>query len=110
MGRTDSTEMRVAAAVALTAALFSPRMRGMVRRGVVQGLAGVLTAGDAITSFARGVGRGMQEPSAPPVDRPAHSVGAAAPDPVTAPATATPTDAAPPTTAPITDAAEGTHE
>ena len=65
---TDSTEARVAAAVALTAALFSPRMRGMLRSGAVRGLAGVLTAGDAMASFARGVSRGVREPAARPAD------------------------------------------
>ena len=73
MASTDSTEARVAAAVALTAALFSPRMRGMLRRGAVHGLAGVLTAGGAIASFARGVSRGVQEPTAPPSPPPARS-------------------------------------
>ena len=70
--RTGSTEVRVSAAVTLTAALFSPRMRGMLRRGTVQGLAGVLTASDAITEFARGVSRGMQEQVAPPAHPPLH--------------------------------------
>lgn len=42
------------AAVAVTAAILSPRMRGLLRKGAVQGLAGVLIAGDAVSSFARG--------------------------------------------------------
>ena len=53
-------------AVAITAAVFSPRVRQVLHRGAVHGLAGVLIAGDAVTSFARGVGRGLQEPSAAP--------------------------------------------
>lgn len=61
MARDDGAEAKVAAAVALTAALFSPRVRGFLRRGAVHGLAGVLTAGDALASFARGVSRGVQE-------------------------------------------------
>ena len=61
MGRDDGGEAKVAAAVAMTAALFSPRVRGLLRRGAVHGLAGVLTAGDAIAAFARGVSRGIQE-------------------------------------------------
>jgi ABC-type branched-subunit amino acid transport system substrate-binding protein len=50
-------------AVAVTAAVFSPRVRQVLHRGAVHGLAGVLIAGDAVTSFARGVGRGLQEAS-----------------------------------------------
>lgn len=68
--RTDSTGMKVAAAVTLTAAFFSPQTREVLRRGVVHGLAGVLTAGDAIASFARGVGRGIRDPVAPPTEPP----------------------------------------
>jgi hypothetical protein len=49
-------------AVAVTATVFSPRVRGMLRRGAVYGLAGVLTASDMVTAFARGIARGMQEP------------------------------------------------
>lgn len=47
-------------AVAVTAAILSPRLRGILRTGAVQGLAGALIAGDAISSFARGIGRGLQ--------------------------------------------------
>lgn len=50
-------------AVAVTAAVFSPRVRQVLHRGAVHGLAGVLIAGDAVTSFARGIGRGLQEAS-----------------------------------------------
>lgn len=85
MARDDGGEAKVAAAVAVTAVLFSPRVRGLLRRGAVHGLAGVLTAGDALASFARGVSRGIQEsttrgaraeppaagPDAPPVAEPA---------------------------------------
>jgi hypothetical protein len=56
-----SDNARVATAVAVTATVFSPRVRGMLRRGAVYGLAGVLTAGDMVTAFARGIARGMQE-------------------------------------------------
>jgi hypothetical protein len=51
-------------AAAVTAAAFSPRVRKALRGGAVQGLAGVLVAGDALSSFARGIGRGFQEASA----------------------------------------------
>ncbi len=53
---------KAAMAVAVTATVLSPRVRGMLRRGAVYGLAGVLTASDMVTAFARGIARGMQEP------------------------------------------------
>ena len=70
-------------AVAVTAAVFSPRVRQVLHRGAVTGLAGVLIAGDAVTSFARGVGRGLQEastaaPSQNPVEQPTVSATEAA--------------------------------
>jgi hypothetical protein len=54
-------DSEVAVAVAATAALASPRVRGVLRRGAVYGLAGLLTAGDMISSFARGAARGAQQ-------------------------------------------------
>jgi hypothetical protein len=48
----DFVESEVAVAVAATAALFSPRVRGLLRGGVVHGLASLLAAGDTIFSFA----------------------------------------------------------
>lgn len=56
------------AAVAVAAAIFSPRVRGILRSGAVQGLAGVLVAGDAISAFAQGVGRGLQVEASPRAD------------------------------------------
>jgi hypothetical protein len=53
-----SPEVGITAAVVATIA--SPPVRKVVRRGAVLGVAGVLMAGDAITSFARGVGQGTQ--------------------------------------------------
>jgi hypothetical protein len=38
-----------------TAAVFSGRVRGVLRKGAVYGLAGVLSAGDAVVSGVRGV-------------------------------------------------------
>jgi hypothetical protein len=63
-----SNWMGSTAAAAVTAAVLSPRARDVVRKGAVRGLAGVLMAGDALSSFARGVGRGLQEanPAAAP--------------------------------------------
>jgi hypothetical protein len=59
----DTTKM--AAAVAVTATVFSPTVRAVLRRGAVQGVAGVLMLADAIGSFARGVGRGIRDANAP---------------------------------------------
>jgi hypothetical protein len=53
-------------AVAVTTAILSPRVRGLLRKGAVQGLAGALIAGDAVSSFARGIGRGLQADPAGP--------------------------------------------
>ncbi len=54
----DYLEPEVAVAVAVTAALGSPRARRVLRQGAVYSVAGVLKAGDAVGMFARGVGRG----------------------------------------------------
>jgi hypothetical protein len=54
MALDDFLESEVAIAAGLTAAAFSPRVRQVVRRGAVLGLAGVMTAGDAIAGAARG--------------------------------------------------------
>lgn len=65
----DYTDSHVAIAVGATAMVCSSRMRKLLRRGAVHGVAGALMAGDAVASFARGVGRGAQQAaaSAPPV-------------------------------------------
>lgn len=56
----DLLEPEVAAAAAVVAAVASPQVRNALRRGAVFGLAGLIVAGDAVTSFAKGVGRGVQ--------------------------------------------------
>lgn len=56
--------IEVAIAVAPTAATISPPVRNVLRRGAVYGLAGILIAGGAITSFARDVGPGVQAATA----------------------------------------------
>jgi hypothetical protein len=61
MALEDYLDPEVGVAVAVTAAVLSPRVRGILRRGAVYGLAGVLTAGDAIASFARGAGQGVRQ-------------------------------------------------
>jgi len=69
----DFLEPEVGIAAAVVAAVASPQVRNVVRRGAVYGLAGVLMAGDAIVSFARGVGQGAQR-----VAQNASAAGAAA--------------------------------
>ena len=64
MALEDYAESEVAVAVAATAAVLSPRVRSYLRRGAVYGLAGVLIAGDAISSFAHGVAQGAQQTAA----------------------------------------------
>ncbi len=56
----------LAVAVAATAAICSPRARKALRRGGVYGVAGLLKAGDMISSFAGGVARGAQAMAASP--------------------------------------------
>src|SRR5919197_324573 len=56
----DYLESEVAVAAAATAALLSPRVRGVMRKGLVYGTAGVMTAGDAALSVAKGAGKGVQ--------------------------------------------------
>jgi hypothetical protein len=60
MALDDYLESEVAIAVVATSAILSPRVRGVLRRGAVLGLAGLLTAGDMLGSFAGGVMRGAQ--------------------------------------------------
>jgi len=49
----DYLDSHVGVAVAATAAILSPRVRKVLRRGAVYGLTGVLMAGDAISGVAR---------------------------------------------------------
>jgi hypothetical protein len=60
----DYLESEVVVAVAATAAVLSPRVRGVLRRGAVYGLAGVLRAGDMISSAAPAVSQGAQQAAA----------------------------------------------
>jgi len=64
MALDDYLDSQVAVAVAATAAVFSPRVRGVLRQGAVYSVAGVLTAGDALGGFVRGVGRGATRATA----------------------------------------------
>ncbi len=64
MALEDYLESEVAIAVAATAAVFSPPVRRVLRRGAVYGLAGLMIAGDALATFAKGVGSGLQQATA----------------------------------------------
>jgi len=57
----DFVESEVAVAVAATAAILSPPVRSVLRRGAVYGLAGALMVGSALESFGLGVARGARE-------------------------------------------------
>ena len=57
----DFVEPEIAVTAAVAAALFSPRARKVMRKGLVYGMAGMLAAGDVVTSFARSVGHGVQQ-------------------------------------------------
>jgi hypothetical protein len=57
----DFLDAEVGLAVAATAAVLSPRVRGVLRRGAVYGVAGVIAAGEAVTSAAKNVGGAATE-------------------------------------------------
>jgi hypothetical protein len=81
----DFVETETAVAVGATAAIFSPRVREFLHRGAVYGVAGVLVAGDAVTSFARGVRRGLAASPASPELRASSTEGAGSPDSAASP-------------------------
>jgi hypothetical protein len=60
MGLDDLLEPEVLIAVGVTAALMSPPVRKMLRKGLVYGLAGMLTLGDKLAAAARDVSQGAQ--------------------------------------------------
>src|SRR5260221_12494536 len=60
----DYVQPEIAVTAVVAAAVFSPRTRRLLRRGVVYGLGGALMAGDAVTSFSRSIGRGFKEAGA----------------------------------------------
>jgi hypothetical protein len=55
MALDDFLEPEVGVAVVVTAAVASPRVRKMLRQGLVYGLAGLLIAGEKLKSAASGV-------------------------------------------------------
>jgi hypothetical protein len=57
----DYLEPEIAVTAVVVAAVFSPGARRLIRRGAVYGMAGVLIAGDAVTSVAKSFGRGVQQ-------------------------------------------------
>src|SRR2546423_1118082 len=65
MALQDFLDSEVAVAVAATAALASPPVRGVLRRGAVYGLAGLPAGGGGDPPFSpRGGGRGPPTPAA----------------------------------------------
>ncbi len=60
----DYLDPEVGVAVAVSAVVFSPPVRRVVRRGAVFGLAGIMMAGDALATLVGGLGRGVRQ--APP--------------------------------------------
>jgi hypothetical protein len=65
MALDDFLEPEVVVAVAVTAAVASPPVRKALRKGLVYGLAGLLMAGDRITSATREIVRSAQQTVAP---------------------------------------------
>src|SRR2546421_5753188 len=64
MALEDYLEPEVAVTAVVTAAVFSPRARKLIRRGAVYGMAGILIFGDALFSAARSFGQGVQQAGA----------------------------------------------
>ena len=64
MALEDYLESEVVVAVAATAAVLSPRVRKVLRRGAVYGLAGVLMGGEAVSSAAGNAAPGVQQATA----------------------------------------------
>jgi hypothetical protein len=62
----DFIEPEVAIAVAVTAAVASPPVRKVLRRGLVYGLAGLLVAGDKVAGVARELARNAQQAATSP--------------------------------------------
>ncbi|MDQ2799868.1 MAG: hypothetical protein M3Y13_09515 [Armatimonadota bacterium] len=76
----DFMEPEVGVAVAITAVVASPQVRNVLRRGAVYGLAGLLMAGDAVSSLAQGVQRGVQQAMPPAADESTAEATGSAPE------------------------------
>ena len=74
MALDDYFEPEVAVTAVVTAALFSPRARKLIRRGAVYGIAGLLKAGDAVTALAGNVKQGIQETGNGAASKASHTV------------------------------------
>jgi hypothetical protein len=68
MALDDFIEPEVALAVAVTAAVASPPVRKVLRRGLVYGLAGLMVAGDKIAGAARQLAESAQQTAKPAGD------------------------------------------
>ena len=64
MALDDFVEPEVAIAVAVTAAVASPPVRKLLRRGLVYGLAGLLSARDRVTAAAQGLADSARQAAA----------------------------------------------
>lgn len=64
MALDDYLEPEVAVTAVVAAAIFSPQGRQILRKGAVYGLAGVLVAGDALSTAGRNLGQGLQRAGA----------------------------------------------
>jgi hypothetical protein len=60
MALEDFMESQVAVAVAATAAVLSPRVRRVARRGAVLGVAGAMRVADTVSAAARDVAQEAQ--------------------------------------------------
>lgn len=60
----DLLEPEVAVGAAVAAAIFSPKVRGLLRKGAVYGLAGALITGEAVGTAAKNVGEGIRQAGA----------------------------------------------
>lgn len=67
----DFLQPEVGVTAAVVAAVASPQVRRIARRGAVLGLAGALMAGDIVTSFARGLTHGAQHAASATNETPA---------------------------------------
>jgi hypothetical protein len=70
VGLDDLMSTETAAVAAATAAVFSPKTRGTLRKGAVYGVAGVLKVGDIVAGAARGVAHGVRGDGTPVSDAP----------------------------------------
>ncbi len=74
----DFLEPEVAIAVAVTAAIASPPVRKVVRKGAVYGLAGLLVARDRLVTLATNISQPAQK-SPRQGEQPAQEAGPSAP-------------------------------